>query len=371
MKIPLIDLQAQLGSYRAEALAAFERVMDSQRFILGEEVQSFEEALSRWASVPAVVGVSSGTDALLAALMALELGPGDEVITTPFSFFATAGVVVRLGARPVFVDIDPRTLDLNEEQVRAALSPRTRAIIPVHLFGRVCDLGSLYQDPEAPVIIEDAAQSLGARLRDLRVGQLGRFCCTSFFPAKNLGGFGDGGAVLCRDQEGAEKIQILRVHGSRPKYHHHIVGGNFRLDALQAAILRVKLSHLSGWNQARRENAARYEILFAESGLSARGLLRSPGLREDEEAVFNQYVIRAERRDELQAHLRAQGIGSAIYYPQPLHLQPCFQNLGYAPGDLPNSEAACRDVLALPISPELKVEDQERVTDNIKAFYGL
>lgn len=372
MKIPLLDLQAQLAQYRADALAAIERVVDAQEFILGSEVERFEARLAEYMDLPHAIGVSSGTDALLAALMALEVGPGDEVVTTPFSFFATAGVVSRLGARPVFADIDPATFNLTEAAVRDALTPNTRAVIPVHLFGQMCNLGGLYDDPAvAPMIVEDAAQSLGARLRGRMAGAFGACAGLSFFPSKNLGCFGDGGAVVCRDPDLAERIRMLRVHGSKPKYHHHVVGGNFRLDALQAAVLAVKLPLLDGWAAGRRRNAAIYDELLSASGLVERGLVTPPAVGPDVEHVYNQYVIRADRRDELQAHLAERGIGTAVYYPRPLHLQPCFADLGHGPGDFPNAERACREVLALPVYPELSPDRIRSVVGAIRDFYGV
>ncbi|MBU0552247.1 DegT/DnrJ/EryC1/StrS family aminotransferase [Myxococcota bacterium] len=369
MPIPLLDLEAQHREIRDELLEAVIRVIDSQGFIMGPEVTGFEAELAAWTGVRAVAGVSSGTDALLAALMALDVGPGDEVITSAFTFFATAGAPRRLGAIPVFVDVDPHTFDLTEEAVRAAITPRTKAIIPVHLFGRLCDLGGLYDDPDAPPIIEDAAQSLGAHLGELRVGQLGRITCTSFFPAKNLGAFGDAGAILSNDEALMAKVRLLRVHGSAPKYHHQLVGGNFRLDALQAAVLRVKLKGLNAQISARQENAARYRALFEASGLIEEGNVEIPRLRPDEGHVFNQYVIRAARRDALAAHLQARGISTAVYYPTPLHLQPCFADLGYPPGSLPETEQACRVVLALPIHPTLTPEQIAEVAGAVFDFY--
>jgi dTDP-4-amino-4,6-dideoxygalactose transaminase len=367
VKIPLLDLKAELATYRDAVMAAIERVVDSQEFILGPEVDRFEAALAAYTGLPAAIGVSSGTDALLVALMALDIGPGDEVVTTPFSFFATAGVVSRLRARPVFADIDPGTFNLTADNVRAAITPNTRAIIPVHLFGQMCDLGSLYEDANGPTIIEDAAQSLGARLHGRMAGAYGACAALSFFPSKNLGGFGDGGAVVGRDAALAEKMRILRVHGSKPKYYHHVVGGNFRLDALQAAVLSVKLPYLDGWAAARRRNAARYDEHLAP--LAERGLVATPQVTPGAEHVYNQYVIRTGRRDELAAYLAARGIGTAVYYPRPLHLQPCFADLGYGPGDFPESERACAEVLALPVGPELTADRVATVAGAIREFH--
>ena len=369
--IPILDLKAQLASYRDRALIAMTEVMDSQYFIMGPRVNAFEAALGEWLQLSSAVGVSSGTDALLVALMALEVGPGDEVIIPAKSFFATAGVVARLGATPVFVDVDAQTYNVTEALVRPAITERTKAIIPVHLFGQTADLGSLYQQPltERPAIIEDAAQALGSQLRGQRTGHLGDLCCTSFFPSKNLGGFGDGGAVYGRDEALLEKIRILRVHGSKPKYHHHYVGGNFRLDALQAAILQIKLEFLDEWAAQRRVNAHRYNEAFAALDLISPDRLTPPYARDQEEHVYNQYVIRTPRRDELQSFLRERGVGTMIYYPSPLHTQPCFSELGYVDGDFPVAERACREVLALPVYPELSVDDFQYIVDSIKLFF--
>ena len=369
MPIPQLDLHAQFATYRDEAMAAIARVVHSQHFIMGPEVTAFEAELAAYMGVGHAVGVSSGTDALLAALMALGVGPGDEVVTTPYSFFATAGVVARLGARPVFVDVDPDTFNLTEGPVRAALTPRTKAIIPVHLFGQIADLGGLYDDPDRPPIIEDAAQALGATLRGRKTGQLGEYVCTSFFPAKNLGAFGDAGGVACRDAERAEQLRVIRVHGSKPKYLHHVIGGNFRLDALQAAVLRVKLPYLDGWAAGRVANAARYDAAFAASGLVERERVKPPVVLPGAGHVFNQYVIQVPDRDGLKAHLDARGIGTAVYYPLPLHLQPCFTGLGHTRGDFPVAEAACERVLALPVYPELPEGSVEAVVDAIAAYY--
>ncbi len=371
MQIPILDLKAQFAQYREQAIEAMIRVADSQRFIMGPEVEDFEAALADYCGVSSAIGVSSGTDALLVALMGLDLKPGDEVLTTPFSFFATAGVVARLGGQLRFVDIDPETFNLDESSVRGALTPHTRAIIAVHLFGQTSDLGELYAAKDRPPIIEDAAQALGAGLRGRSVGQLGDMACVSFFPSKNLGCFGDGGAIVCDNPELAEKLRVLRVHGAKPKYHHHFVGGNFRLDALQAAILAVKLPLLDGWSAARQANALRYADVFEESGLCERGLVRIPHQIEGGHHVFNQYVVRVAQRDELKEWLSRRGIGSMVYYPSPLHLQPCFAHLGHGPGDFPEAEKACNEVLALPAYPELEPGSVESVVQAIAEFYRL
>ncbi len=371
MQIPILDLKAQLAQYREDALAAITRVVDSQSLILGAEVRAFEADLAHYMALDHGVGVSSGTDALLVALMALDIGPGDVVLTTPFSFFATAGVIARLGATPRFVDIDPVSFNLTEAGVRAALADDVRAIIPVHLFGQMADLGGLHAERGAPPIVEDAAQALGATLRGRMSGHHGVCTCISFYPTKNLGAFGDAGAVVTADAMFAEKLRMLRVHGSKPKYHHHVVGGNFRLDAIQAAVLAVKLPLLDGWAAGRAKNAARYAALFAEAGLVERGLVTPPEAVVDGQHVWNQYVIRAARRDDLRAHLAARGVGTMVYYPGPLHLQPCFAELGYARGDFPVAEKACAEVLALPIQPELGPDALATVVREIRGFYGV
>lgn len=355
MKVPLIDLPAELAPLRADLDAAIARVLDSAHFIGGPELEAFEAELATAAGATAAIGVSSGTDAILVALMALGLGPGDEVVTTPFTFFATGGCIARLGARPVFADIDPETFNLDPAAASAAITPRTRAILPVNLYGLPAAL------PDTPIpIIEDAAQSLGA------AGPRGQAAATSFFPTKNLGALGDAGAVLTRDPAFADRVRLLRTHGARPKYFHAAIGGNFRLDALQAAALRVKLPHLTTWNAARRANAARYRTLFA----AAPGIppeLRLPADHPDH--IYHQFVIRAPRRDPLRAHLAAAGIGTEIYYPRPLHLQDCFADLGHRPGSLPHAERAAAEVLALPIFPGLTEAQQAHVVEQIAGFY--
>ena len=371
MQIPMLDLKAQLAGYRDEALAAMTRVMDSQQFIMGPEVSRFEAELADYAGVERALGVSSGTDALLAALMGLDIGPGDEVLTTPFSFFATAGVVARLGARPVFVDIDPDTFNLDSDRILDAMTSRIRAIIPVHLYGQMCDLTDLFAKTDRPPIVEDAAQALGARLHGRMTGHYGDCACVSFFPSKNLGGFGDGGGLLVQDADFADRLAILRVHGAKPKYHHRVVGGNFRLDALHAAVLSVKLPLLDAWAEGRRRNAHWYVDAFEASGLVERGLIKTPREIAAGYHVYNQFVLRAEKRDELKAHLADKGIGSMVYYPQPLHLQPCFNELGYGPGDFPNAERAANEVIAIPVYPELEEAALNYVVETIRNFYAL
>jgi dTDP-4-amino-4,6-dideoxygalactose transaminase len=366
MKVPLLDLRAQYSTIRAEVRAAIDRVCDSQHFILGPEVSALEDEVAAQCDVRFAVGVSSGTDALLAALMAVGVGPGDEVITSTYSFFATAGTIARLGARPVFVDIERTSFNLDPTMLAARMTPRTKAIVPVHLFGRCCDMDVIgtVANARGVAVVEDAAQAIGAVDEKSRIaGTIGSVGCLSFFPSKNLGAFGDAGMVLTNDAPLAERLKILRVHGSRPKYHHHLVGGNFRLDEIQAAVLRVKLRFLSGWTEARRENADRYRMLFAKCGVEAIALPEdSPG------HIYNQFVIRCEQRDRLQQFLLERGIGTEVYYPVPLHLQRCFVELGYGRGDFPEAEAAARESLALPVYPELTEDAQRYVVEQIAEF---
>ncbi len=366
MPVPLLDLDAQYQPLRSELLAAIARVCDSQRFIGGPEVEALEQELAALLDVPHAIGVSSGTDALLMALMALEIGPGDEVITSTYSFVATAGAIARVGARPVLVDIDPDTFNLDPAAVGAAITPRTRAILPVHLFGQPADLEELLAAAGTIPVVEDAAQAIGAEYGGRPVGGWGNIGCFSFFPSKNLGAFGDAGLVTCADDQLAHRLRLLRNHGMEPKYHHHLVGGNFRLDALQAAVLRVKLPHLAAWSAARQRNAARYRALFHETGLD--GLVQLPVEASDRTHIYNQFVIRVPDRDRLRAQLASEGIGTEVYYPVPFHLQPCFQGLGYAPGTFPAAEAAAASALALPIYPELTETQQATVVTAIHGF---
>ena len=368
MKVPLLDLQAQYATIRPGVRAAIDRVCDSQHFILGPEVAALEQDIATFAGARFAIGVSSGTDALLAALMAIGIGPGDEVVTSSFSFFATAGVIARLQARPVFVDVEPQSFNLDPEDVGAKLTARTKAILPVHLFGRCANMRLILQLAESRGIhvIEDAAQAIGAK-DELKksAGTIGSIGCFSFFPSKNLGAFGDGGMVVTNDAGLAETLRVLRVHGGKPKYHHRLIGGNFRLDALQAAVLRVKLKYLPLWTEARRRNAQRYRGLFTQAGL-----LELIGLPEDTFGhIYNQFVIRCPGRDRLQIFLRERGIETEVYYPLPLHLQECFLGLGYKAGDFPRAEAAALEVLALPIYPELDEEQQRYVVEQIRAYY--
>jgi dTDP-4-amino-4,6-dideoxygalactose transaminase len=392
--VPLLDLKGQYRSIRADIDDAVARVIESQYFILGPEVVALEQEIAAYCGAAHGVGMSSGTDALLAALMALDVGPGDEVILPAYTFFATAGVVARLGAKPAFVDIDPVTYNVAPDAVADAITDRTRAVIPVHLYGRMADMTPIMRAAAARgiAVIEDAAQAIGAFDADgRRAGAIGDMGCFSFFPSKNLGGFGDGGMTVTNDADTAQSLRMLRMHGMEPKYYHAIVGGNFRLDALQAAVLRVKLRHLDGWSDGRRANAARYRELFADAGLADAGDARAvadgaagaadPTGREDRADVpvvlpadepghiYNQFVIRAARRDALQAHLRACGVATEIYYPVPLHRQQCFAYLGHEEGSLPVSEAAARETLALPIYPELTEAQLAHVVASIAGFY--
>lgn len=368
--VPALNLKAQYARIKPEIDAAIAGVVESQHFVLGPEVANLEAEVARYCESAHAVGCSSGSDALLLPLMAWEIGPGDEVITSPYTFFATAGAVWRLGAKPVFVDIEPDTFNLDPRRLEAAVTARTRAIIPVHLYGQCADMDPILEVARAHrlAVLEDAAQAIGARHGGRTVGSLGDAAAFSFYPSKNLGGYGDGGMVTCQDESFARRVARLRVHGMEPRYVHQEVGFNGRLDALQAAVLRVKLRHLPAWTEARRQVAARYHTLFRDHGLD--GLVGLPSERPGNYHVFNQYVIRvpAEARDALRAYLSELRIGTEVYYPIPLHLQECFQGLGHKPGDFPESERAARETLALPIYPELSVEEQAYVVESIARF---
>ena len=371
LEVPLLDLSAQWRPLRDEALAAITRVCDSQRFILGVEVDSLERELAAMLGARHAVGVSSGTDALLCALMALDIGPGDEVITSTYSFFATAGSIVRLGATPVLVDIDPATFNLDVSAVAAAVTPRTKAIMPVHLFGQCADMGPVIDTAaRAGVpIVEDAAQAIGSTYRGRQAGTIGALACFSFFPSKNLGAFGDAGLVTAADDGLDDRVRLLRNHGAERQYFHRMVGGNFRLDALQAAVLRVKAPHLEAWTAGRRRNAVRYRALFEAAGLLDRVTL--PAESPDGLHIYNQFVVRMPQRDRVKAQLAGAGIGSAIYYPVPFHLQECFADLGYREGAFPHAEAAARETLALPIYPELSEAQQAHVVETIRRVLSV
>jgi dTDP-4-amino-4,6-dideoxygalactose transaminase len=366
--VPLLDLHAQYTPIRQALLDAVTRVCDSQRFIGGPEVEGLERELSATLGYPYSIGLSSGTDAVLAALMALDIGPGDEVITPTYSFFATAGCVVRAGAKPVLVDSEPDTFNIDVEQTLAAITPRTKAIIPVHLFGQAAELAPLVEAGHKRhiAIIEDAAQAIGCEYHGRPVGTWGAVGCFSFFPSKNLGAFGDAGFVTATDPAIAKKLKLIRTHGMEPKYYHHLVGANFRIDALQAAVLRVKLPYLADWSAGRRRNAQRYRALFADASLTEVTL---PTEAPNRTHIYNQFVIRVPDRDRLKAHLDQAGIGTEVYYPVPFHLQECFANLGYARGAFPVAEAAANDSLALPIYPELTEAQQSTVVHAIRSFY--
>ena len=386
MSVPLLDLKGQFATIRAEVMPLIDQVCSSQMFILGEHVRMLEAEVARYCGAAEGIGVSSGTDALLAALMALEIGPGDEVITSPYTFFATAGTIARVGARPVFCDIDPLTFNLsvprvqefidrdcklqNGSLINSRTGGRVRALMPVHLYGQSVDMQPLMnvaRDYNLRVI-EDAAQAIGTEyLNGARIGSIGDIGCFSFFPSKNLGAFGDGGLCTANDPELAERLRVLRVHGSKPKYFHALIGGNFRLDELQAAVLRVKLKHLDAWTAARQANAAFYDAEFADAGLGGR--LTTPHAVAGCRHIYNQYIVRAKNRDDLKAHLAQRGIGTEIYYPMPLHGQKCFKYLGHRRGDFPESELAAANTLALPIYPELSAEQLSYVVASVAEFY--
>jgi len=386
--VPLLDLKAQYRTIREEVRAAIDRVAEAQQFIMGPEVEGLEREVAAYCGCQFGIGVSSGTDALIVALMAIGIQPGDEVITTPYTFFATAGSIARVGARPVFVDIEPLTFNINPAGIEAVITSRTRAIIPVHLFGQMAEMDPIMEiaGRHNLYVIEDAAQAIGAEYKGRRAGSIGHLGCFSFFPSKNLGGFGDGGMVTTNDPDLAHRVRLLRNHGAEPKYYHKFIGGNFRLDALQAAVLRVKLKYLDGWTAGRQRNAAAYRRLFSEAGLSipaaslaclqngcrsahcdladARGLVL-PAELPARRHIYNQFVVRVPRREAIMARLKERKIGHEIYYPVPLHLQECFGYLGYRAGDLPVSECAARQTLALPIYPELTEEMQAMVVETM------
>ena len=365
MNIPLLDLKAQYATIRDEVGKAIGEVLESQHFILGPKVDQCEKAIAAYSNCSYGIGVSSGSDALLACLMAENIGPGDEVITTPYTFFATVGAISRLGATPVFVDIDPATYNIDVTQIAAKITKKTRAMIPVHLFGQMAEMDPIMilAEEHELVVIEDAAQAIGAEYKGRRAGSIGHYGCFSFFPSKNLGAIGDGGMVVTNDAQRAEKLKVLRGHGAKPKYYHRVVGGNFRLDAVHAAVVSAKLPHLDAWTAARQRNAKRYDQLFREAGLS----IALPVVTTDRH-IFNQYVIRSSSRDELQAFLKNKGVGSEVYYPVPMHLQDCFAYLGVKPGAFPESERAAKESLAIPVYPELNDAQARYVVECIAEF---
>ncbi len=363
--VPLLDLAAQYATIKDEIAEAIAGVFATQRYIMGPEVEGLEAEVAEYSGCKFGVGVSSGTDALLLALVALGIKPGDEVITTPFTFFATGGCIHRLGATPVFVDIEPGSFNLDPELVSKAVTGRTRAIVPVHLFGQCAEMNPLLDlaREHGLFVVEDAAQAIGSEYEGRRAGSLGTVGCFSFFPSKNLGACGDGGMITTNDEELAAKLKIMRNHGAKPKYYHRLVGGNFRLDALQAAILRAKLRHLDDWTTARQKNAARYRELF--KGCDA---VKCPPELPGRRHIYNQFSLRVPKRDEVREKLKARNIGCEVYYPVPLHVQDCFAGLGYSPGDLPESERAASEALAVPIYPELTEEQQKLVAGEIKGL---
>jgi dTDP-4-amino-4,6-dideoxygalactose transaminase len=373
MQVPLLDLKQQHAALREELGAALGRVLDSQQFILGEDVRLLETELARYTRASYAVGCGSGSDALLLALLALDVGAGAEVVTTPFTFFATAGAVVRAGARPVFVDIEPRTYNIDPTRIEEVVTERTRALLPVHLYGQCAEMDELLRlSKERGVrVIEDAAQAIGGEDAAGRsAGSTGDAGCFSFYPTKNLGAAGEAGLVTTNDAATAERLRRLRVHGGATEYHHDEVGFNSRLDTFQAAVLRVKLPHLDAWSDARRERADIYTRLLEDAGLLE--FVTPPHVREGARHIFHQYVVRvsAARRDALLEHLKADGVGTKVYYPVPLHLQPCFAYLGYREGDFPESERAARETLALPMFPELTRAQQEYVVETLRRFFA-
>jgi dTDP-4-amino-4,6-dideoxygalactose transaminase len=372
-QIPLLDLRAQYATIRDEVRTAIDRVFDSQEFVDGGEVKALEEEIARFSQTKFAIGCASGSDALLLALMSCGIGAGDQVITTPFTFFATGSAITRLGAQPVFVDIDERTYNINPALVERAITEKTKAIMPVHLYGQCAEMDRLIElgRQRGIPIVEDAAQAIGAEDRRRRAGSMGTIGCFSFYPSKNLGGAGDSGMLVTNDPDHARRLQLLRAHGEEPKYHHKVVGLNSRLDALQAAVLRVKLTHLDEWTRERQRKARHYEILFTDAGLSAE--FEAPFVRSDSRHVFHQFVVRmlGDRRDALLDHLGGSGIGTNVYYPVPLHLQECFAYLGYQEGDFPVAERSARETLALPVYPELTDQQQDFVVSKISEFFGL
>ncbi len=375
--VPLLDLKKQYATVKDEILRVTAEVYESQGFILGPRVDAFERAIAAYVGTKHAIGMSSGTDAQLAVMMALGIGPGDDVVTSPYTFFASAGAVARLGARPVFVDIEPETFNLDPASLEKALTPKTRLIQPVHLYGQCADMDPIRDVAKRKGIpvLEDACQSLGAAYKGVKAGALGESCAFSFFPSKNLGGFGDGGMVTTNDDAFAATLRAMRMHGETSRYHHKFVGGNFRLDALQAAVLQVKLPHLDGWAEARRTNAKDIERRYLEAGglPFEKGGLKFPREAAGRHHVFNQFVVRVAggRRDSLKDELTAKGIGCAIYYPVPLHLQECFSSLGHKQGDFPESERAARETLAIPVFPELSDGQKAYLASTLAEFSRL
>jgi dTDP-4-amino-4,6-dideoxygalactose transaminase len=385
LSVPLLDLQIQYREIQAEIMQALADVCAKQHFILGPYVKELEERVAQYSQCGHGIGMSSGTDALLAALMALDIGPGDEVITTPFSFFATAGTIARLGARPLFCDIDPVTYNISPATVAELIATHcevsdgrlvnrqtggtVRALMPVHLFGHMANMDGLVSlaRRHGLRVIEDAAQAIGSEYLGCRAGSLGDIGCFSFFPSKNLGAFGDAGMCVTNDPALAERLRVIRVHGSKPKYHHAMVGGNFRLDEIQAAVLMVKLKYLEGWTNGRRHNAAQYTEAFSRTNIGSQ--VTCPVVLDGYRHIFHQYVLRTSRRDDLRRHLTRAGIGTEVYYPVPLHMQQCFEYLGYRPEDCPQARRAAEEVVAIPVYPELTAEQKDYVVDTVAGFY--
>jgi dTDP-4-amino-4,6-dideoxygalactose transaminase len=367
--IPMLDLKAQYAQIKPEVDEALARVVASAHFINGPDVEALEEEVARYSQARHGIGVSSGSDALLVCLMALDVGPADEIITTPYTFFATAGAIARTGAKPVFADIDPVTFNIDPAAIAAKITPRTKAIIPVHLFGQCADMDPILDlaKKHGLAVIEDAAQAIGSEYKGRRAGSMGTACCFSFFPSKNLGGFGDGGAVVANDTALADKIRLLRGHGSHPKYFHKLVGGNFRLDTIHAAVLRVKLKYLDGWSAARQQGAAYYTSALIKHGIAG-SLTVAPKVVQSRH-IFNQFVVRCDDREGVREHLKKERITTEVYYPQPMHLQECFAYLGHKRGEFPESEKAALATLALPMYPEMTNAQRERVVRGIVAHY--
>ncbi len=367
--IPMLDLKAQYQALKPELDAAVQRVVESTHFINGPDVEAMEREVAEYCSAKHCIGVSSGSDALLLAMMAMDIGPGDEVITTPFTFFATVGAIVRLGAKPVFADIDPVTYNIDPKLIAERVTPRTKAIIPVHLFGQMAEMDPIMEvaNRHHLAVIEDAAQAIGSEYKGRRAGSIGTVGCYSFFPSKNLGAFGDGGAIVTQDTALADKMKLLRGHGSHPKYFHKLVGGNFRLDTIHAAVLRVKLKYLDSWHAMRQQGASYYTAAMNRYGLAG-GPVKTPKVVQSRH-IFNQYVCRFENREAIREHLKKDKITTEVYYPLPMHLQECFANLGLHVGDYPESERAATETLALPMYPELSNTVRERVVRSISAYY--
>jgi len=367
MRIPILDLKAQYATIKDEVARAISDVCESQAFALGPAVAEFEKNIAAYCDCKHAIGVSSGSDALLVSLMALGIEPGDEVITTPFSFFATAGCIVRLGAKPVFVDVDPDFYNIDPAGIEEKITERTRAVIPVHLFGQIAPMKDITEiaSQHDLAVVEDAAQAIGASRDGIKAGNFGGCGCFSFYPTKNLGGFGDGGLVTTNSDALADKIRTLRDHGQKPRYFYKVIGGNFRLDGIQGTVLNVKLRYLDEWNEKRRRNAALYDSLFADSPVG------TPKIGNGNVSIYHQYTITVPERDKLQQYLADNDIGSAVFYPKPLHLQDCFKELGYKEGDMPVTEKLCNEVLSLPVYPELSSEEIEFVAKTVLKFYGI